>query len=65
MSATIYDIPGVIEAEWFDQGVQGVAYSDTSTGNYGDDVRDETFVVIRPFDPTTQVKNIGTFSVGR
>ncbi len=42
-------IPGVIEAEWFDEGGQGVAYSDTTTGNSGDDVRDETFVVHLPF----------------
>lgn len=28
-------VPGVIEAEEFDKGVQGVAYYDTTTGNQG------------------------------
>ncbi len=65
VSAAVYDIPGVIEAEEFDEGGQGVGYYDTTTGNLGDDVRDETFVVNPSFRITnTTSKNIRTRIIG-
>lgn len=28
-------VPGVIQVEEFDEGIQGMAYTDTTPGNYG------------------------------
>ncbi len=57
VSAVILAIPGIIEAEGFDDGGQGVAYYDTDAGNSGDHVRDDTFFVRRPFGISTQVQD--------
>ena len=40
-------VPGRVEAEHFDQGVQGAAYFDTTTGNSGGAYRTDTDVDIR------------------
>jgi glucosylceramidase len=49
-------VPGVIEAEHFDEGGQGIAYRDTSAGNAGG--------TYRQTDVDLQVSTEGTFNVG-
>jgi len=44
VSAATFDVPGIIQAEWFDEGGQNVGYYDATDGNSGDDVRDDIVI---------------------
>jgi hypothetical protein len=53
---TPWPVPGLIEAEDFDEGGPGIAYRDTSAGNSGG--------AYRPTDVDLQVSREGMYNVG-
>jgi len=53
----LYDVPGVIEAEGFDEGGQHVGYRDFTTANQGHGVSDTLILTGQVFQ--TRRKNIG------
>lgn len=63
-SGTPIELPGIIQAQDFDNGGEGVAYHDTDTENKGDAYRTSEGVDIQETDDTSGDYNIGWIQSG-